>query len=189
MSGGMARPPDTIIYVDINGVLNVGIRDDGASPLLLDSENLSMARRARDLRLLSPQARDYIDRVTSVADRRVGSGEGATYSDYACAGGKQVVDALLARLAQIIRAADDPFVVLTSNWRKPKHKEKMRRLEDAISKHMGSPFVFDGATDVADDSNAADRLLCIGEHLRTLLSHALPVVPKRKGSTVAPASQ
>mmetsp|Transcript_85629 Transcript_85629/g.247163 ORF Transcript_85629/g.247163 Transcript_85629/m.247163 type:complete len:333 (-) Transcript_85629:552-1550(-) len=161
----MAALTDTVIYLDIDGVLNVGIGDGGVAPLLLNDINIKMAMDVKDPSLLAPQERGYVDKVITVANRPLGSTENGTYSSYACPGSDQFVDILLARLADIIRAADDPFVVLASNWRKPKYKNKVRGLEEAISRHMGCKFVFDGATGLVNEKGAVDRLKCIGEHV------------------------
>jgi len=170
----MASPTSTVIYLDIDGVLNVGIRDRGTAPLLLNDTNQRMARDVADPSSLPRQERECVERVNSVASKSIGKADNGTYSSFACRGAEQVAGPLVARLAEIIQAAGDPCVVLASNWRKPKYQSKVRRLEEGISKQLGYDFTFGGATGQVNEKDAVDRLRCIGEHLNAFCSELEP---------------
>mmetsp|Transcript_38756 Transcript_38756/g.77184 ORF Transcript_38756/g.77184 Transcript_38756/m.77184 type:complete len:293 (+) Transcript_38756:110-988(+) len=168
----MAPALDTVIYLDIDGVLNVGIRDHGNAPLLLNEDNCTMALRFGDTSRLRQRERECIEKVISVVKRSFpGDTEAGTYRKYACTGKHQCSDILLHRVKQIIKAAGDgAHVVLASNWRKPKYVNKVMLLEKEISKHLGRTFTFDSTTEVINENGAPDRLHCIGKHVREISS-------------------
>mmetsp|Transcript_119612 Transcript_119612/g.334992 ORF Transcript_119612/g.334992 Transcript_119612/m.334992 type:complete len:289 (-) Transcript_119612:333-1199(-) len=154
----------TIIYVDVDGVLNVSIHEPGMSPLLLDEGNCDFASGVEDLGALGQQ-RESVERLVSVMRHSVGT---EAYRDLACASDRHCVDTLVARLAEIIRGAGPQrLVVLASAWRLPKYAMLVKELEANISKQLGERFSFDARTPLADDKTAAQRLRCIGEHLRS----------------------
>jgi len=162
--------------LDIDGVLNVGVGDKGSTaPLLLNARNCQTALGMKDLSRMNPQDRSCVEKLVSVASHEVGNQEPGTYIEYMCRGKEQFSEILLDRFAAIIRAAGDkPRVVLASNWRKPKYRRKVRTLEKAIAARIGSEFEFDDTTEVVSESGAADRLRCIGGHLREFCVHAKP---------------
>jgi len=169
---------ETLIFVDIDGVLNIGIHD-GASPIMFNEQNCELAGKYRAGGSTSIQ----VQKMLSVMERPSGSNEaaGATLRSLACRGSELCSDPLVARLAAIISAATVATdaadagagagagrlrVVLASNWRKPKYVEKVRGLEQLLSRHLNRPFTFDDTTRDGEEKVAADRLGCIGDYVQ-----------------------
>lgn len=171
-----ADEAETVIFVDVDGVLNVGVRDsDGVAPLLFNQSNRAFAISMKDQKLKAERDEECKEKLLSVMGRalppkhQTGRAGDSTYSDLVCAKGSSISDALAAYFAEIIRAAGpQASVVLSSNWRKPAHIGRVRKLEEHVSKHLGSEFKFDGCTPFVEERCAADRLRCIGEHLKTM---------------------
>lgn len=156
----------TIIFVDIDGVLNVGSRDNGKAPILVSARNIELA-------LQSSSTDQAMLRLRSISCRAIAHGESsdAKYSNFRCPPGELVCDLLVGRLANIIRSAGNRkavTVVLSSSWRKPKHNAGVAKLERSISAHLGEAFSFDARTQQCDESTAGDRLATIGQFLATL---------------------
>lgn len=157
---------DTVVYVDVDGVLNVGIQRSGKPALILNTSNIEISYSDREHRTLSDL--EAMDRMLAVVKADIGQGEQGTYARFAC--GTSSVSAVLAkRLADIIqKAGGKSRIILASNWRRPKQAGHVKNLEAQISKHLGRKFCFDGATPQGKDIVAADRLRCIGSHLSCL---------------------
>mmetsp|Transcript_9503 Transcript_9503/g.33666 ORF Transcript_9503/g.33666 Transcript_9503/m.33666 type:complete len:344 (-) Transcript_9503:214-1245(-) len=165
----MAMAPETVIFVDVDGVLNIGVKDkSGESPLVLNESNRGHAdtlAAGKDGASIEVAAR-----LLSVYHRSTG-GTGSTYSDYMAAGSSDLSSSLVRHLAQIIQMAPQPCqVVLSSSWRKPHHGGRVLRLEAMLSKHLGRKFSFDAGTRQCSEHTAADRLACIGDYVETLCS-------------------
>jgi hypothetical protein len=72
----------------------------------------------------------------------------------------------LARLAHIIRAAGEhASFILSSTWRLPQHRARVKKLEAAISEHLGRAFTFDDRTDLFPDHTPQERLGAIGKYV------------------------
>lgn len=150
----------TLLFVDVDGVLNVGIRDDGNAPLAFTEENLKLARELeRRPNLLG-------EKLRNVASRELGGGEDGTFEKLVAAPG-DLSDLLVGRLARIIQAAgSDCKVVLSSSWRKPRYNGRTQRLENAIARQLGrSSFSFDDRTSLRTENTAEDRLECLGDYI------------------------
>lgn len=182
---------ETLIFVDIDGVLNVGVQDASA-PIMLSEQNCELALKHHSAGNKSVQ----VEKMLAVMERPTGSNAaGLSLRELACRGSDLCSEPLVARLAAIIAAAsaaagagvgavassgaasDVPTagpssaagrvrVVLASNWRKPKYSDKVRSLEQLLSSHLNRPFRFDDTTRAGADSNAADRLRCIGDYVQ-----------------------
>lgn len=160
---------DTVIFVDVDGVLNVGARDQDDYPLLFNQSNVgyAVARRGRSARSRTEQ--DCVDKLLSVSEREIGRGEAATYMKFVCVQESHVSEVLAARLAAIVeKSGEGRSVVLSSNWRRPQHAKKVQQLEMEVSKHLGSSFHFDARTKQVEEKRAGDRLRCIGDYLEDL---------------------
>uniref|UniRef100_A0A6U6N6L6 Uncharacterized protein n=1 Tax=Zooxanthella nutricula TaxID=1333877 RepID=A0A6U6N6L6_9DINO len=166
----MAPVVDTVLFVDIDGVLNVGIRDHGNAPLLLNDSNVKTALMYKDYPFKGASAeQECITKVASVVDRCLGNDKSAgTYRDLACGSKEHCSSVLVERLAEIIRAAGDASIVLSSNWRRPKYANRVRSLEKEVSVALGSEFKFDARTEDFEETGASDRLYCIGNYVRRL---------------------
>mmetsp|Transcript_53420 Transcript_53420/g.135512 ORF Transcript_53420/g.135512 Transcript_53420/m.135512 type:complete len:337 (-) Transcript_53420:164-1174(-) len=162
---------ETLIFVDIDGVLNVGIRDQGQAPLLLSEQNCKCAVDRRGGAGCSAYDKECVERVLSVIQHQVEPCEGAdTFRSLAC-GRCDCSRVLLERLAAILTAAGkNRSVVLASNWRKPKYTKKVQALEGEISRLMGCRFAFDARTRLAEEKMAGDRLRCIGDFVQQHVS-------------------
>lgn len=150
----------TVVFLDVDGVLNVGIKDPPMKPILLSTDNVSKA-------LCSESALGA--RIMGVCGRHQrgqAPGGGAAYSELASDASTGVSEVLVGRLAEVLRGAGDGrLVVLASSWRDPSHRPKVERLEQRISHALGEPFRFDDTTRVCKDSSPAARLACIGDYV------------------------
>jgi len=163
----LADHAETLIFVDADGVINVGIRDcPGQPPLLLCKKNLACCKPcdsppAAGTRL----ATSHI--MFATAHRQVGHGEGGTYSKFATTPGSfDISPILVQRLAEILRhAGPHSKMVLTSSWRKPAHRERVEALEAALSKYSGKKVTFDAHTKPGCDQ-PEKRVELIGDFVR-----------------------
>jgi len=161
---------ETVIFVDVDGVLNVGIRDQEDAPLLFNESNKEFALSQAGRRQSTKSDEECVQKLLAVAEHPVPShGEAATCCDLACGRGCHVSEALAKNLASVVTAAGDRCtVVLSSNWRKPSHAHRVRKLEAEVTKHLGRTFTFDAKTRLADERCAADRLRCIGDYVESI---------------------
>jgi hypothetical protein len=159
----VVRPPSevsTVVFVDVDGVLNIGIKDPPLNPLLLSTSNVSRAVRSEGG--LSAKVVDVCKRL----QQGQAPGGSAVYSELASDATTEVSEVLIGRLAEVLRGAGDGrLVVLTSSWREPRHRHMVERLEERISHAVGEPFRFDDTTEVCKDNSPAKRLACIGDYI------------------------
>jgi len=163
-----------VIYVDVDGVLNVGARDFGEAPILLTEDSLNFAAERDDNPFLSQATRCSVDRIASLAMQDLGDEEEGTFCKLACPGSSQLSPVLIRRLAGLMqRAGPNRMVVLASNWRRGRQAgPKVAALEAALSQHLGYAFAFDAQTEGSSrEKLASERLRCIGEHLRSLFAN------------------
>mmetsp|Transcript_46296 Transcript_46296/g.91767 ORF Transcript_46296/g.91767 Transcript_46296/m.91767 type:complete len:331 (-) Transcript_46296:32-1024(-) len=157
-------PHTTVIFLDVDGVLNAGVRDDtNCSPLLLSTQNVKIVRKMAERGELEQASK----RLLSLLDRKPGHGEGAVEA-LAADTNTHISEVFVQRLAQIIKAAgskESVKVVLSSSWRKTTHRHRVMSLEAEISRHLNYPFSFDDKTALAFEGNAEDRLRLIGDYL------------------------
>eukprot|EP00929_Paragymnodinium_shiwhaense_P097394 TRINITY_DN5908_c0_g1_i3.p1 TRINITY_DN5908_c0_g1~~TRINITY_DN5908_c0_g1_i3.p1 ORF type:complete len:203 (-),score=42.75 TRINITY_DN5908_c0_g1_i3:202-810(-) len=160
---------DTWIFVDVDGVLNVTVKD-GNKPLIFDSTNVELAKKYFGLTAgksgLVRAADTVVKKLEATYDRLVDAAEYAAdsepvaYKSFVANELTSVVDSFVARLAGIIRAAGDREhcrIILSSTWRAPAQKDKVEDLEKAISKHLEEEFTFDDRTDLKKEILAEDR--------------------------------
>mmetsp|Transcript_4 Transcript_4/g.6 ORF Transcript_4/g.6 Transcript_4/m.6 type:complete len:343 (+) Transcript_4:91-1119(+) len=161
-----ARSADTLVFVDVDGVLNVGARDEGDAPVLLNKEGIADATRLWGKHENHPMC-DTIERLVSVSRRKLTHGENSTFSKFACRGNSELSDLLVCRLTEVIKAAGDHrMLVLSSKWKR--YKARVKRLEKAISVHLRSSFVFDAMTALENDCTPGTRLQAIGDFVEGL---------------------
>lgn len=155
---------DTWIFLDIDGVLNVGIRDPGSSPLSFSEANFSIARK-----LFSGSAKsDAADMLLAVMQMHTGDGNSSTYGDFFSRNDLDVCDIFVHRFVKIIRAAgENRRVIISSSWRKPKYSGSTQKLEQIISVYLGESFKFDDKTALVDEEGGHDRLRLIGNYIKT----------------------
>ncbi|CAK0809548.1 unnamed protein product, partial [Prorocentrum cordatum] len=162
-----AAPAETLIFVDVDGVLNLAVRDpEDAAPVGLSHENIDVARKVWGMRKRRLRGEPMIERIIDVHDRKLDEGEGedATYAKLAHQEAVGLSDVLVERLARLIRAAPCCTVVLSSTWRMPEHKFRAQRLETALGHHLGSPrWAFHARTSLEPERGASDRLQRIGD--------------------------
>eukprot|EP00929_Paragymnodinium_shiwhaense_P097393 TRINITY_DN5908_c0_g1_i20.p1 TRINITY_DN5908_c0_g1~~TRINITY_DN5908_c0_g1_i20.p1 ORF type:complete len:356 (-),score=72.81 TRINITY_DN5908_c0_g1_i20:295-1362(-) len=168
---------DTWIFVDVDGVLNVTVKD-GNKPLIFDSTNVELAKKYFGLTAgksgLVRAADTVVKKLEATYDRLVDAAEYAAdsepvaYKSFVANELTSVVDSFVARLAGIIRAAGDREhcrIILSSTWRAPAQKDKVEDLEKAISKHLEEEFTFDDRTDLKKEILAEERLKLIGDYI------------------------
>jgi hypothetical protein len=170
MAPSSASEIDTLILIDVDGVLNVGLKDpDSQAPLIFDMKNV---KRAFQRRVEPPEdMRDIIERLISVAERPLQevNGERATYLDLVSGPTIDLSRTLLQNLAMIISAAGDRCgFVLSSMWRKPGKEAQVRALEMHLSGCLGRHFCFNGRTPLRAEHGALDRLESLGDYLSAL---------------------
>lgn len=179
---------DTVIYVDVDGVVNIGIADGDRLPLLLTMRDLRNAVRSLPKVEKVPQEqKDAILLLVAAAERSIGQGEDAddTYLKF-CASedGSSLSDILVGRLAGIIGVAQQSsgsvHVVLASKWRKPQQMHRRKRLEEKISDSLGKFFEFDSTTALTTELNAADRIDTIADHLASFCKSTPGIGQARK---------
>lgn len=151
----------TLVFVDADGVVNVGIRDQpGQSPLLLCESNLARCKLA--VNATGPSAI-----IKSVASREIGHGDDGSYAKFATQPGSFDISTILAqRLGRIIDSAGPRCtMVLSSSWRKPSHHKRVVALEAALSEHCGRPLAFNERTGPGGDE-PEKRLWLIGNFVQ-----------------------
>lgn len=166
---------ETWIFVDVDGVLNVGIRDEGKGSLEFCEENV---RKAKLWRAYNPEAREdhpndmerLSELVCAVADQPLQGSEKVTYSSHIACSTTKLNSIFVERLANLIRAAGSGVqVILSSSWRKPKFASRVLHLETMIGRILGRTFKFDAGTSLEKKSHRreapADRLSCIGDFI------------------------
>jgi len=153
---------DTLVFVDVDGVLNIGVQDLAGKPLAFSEGNLRTVLAHAD------HPCPDMARVRTVAARTIEREGGAFYAKLV-ATSNNVSFLLVARLAHILRVAaamgGAQRVVLSSNWRSQSHKNRVQQLEALISAHLGKPFSFDDRTRLQQERCASDRLECIGNYV------------------------
>lgn len=167
------RSVDSIIFVDVDGVLNIGVADPGNRSLDMTEHNVKVARKALShLDKLSANDCACLRRLLATEAREVGGGESLRYGNLTSCPDNGLCDLLVRRLADLLRAAGPGrLVVLSSTWRCPQYAKRVVKLESAISAHLGSPFQFDARTQVdkcgRDNGDPAIRVQDIGQFLRS----------------------
>jgi len=170
-----ASPPDTLIFVDVDGVLNVGIKDENPKVAALDfsKDNLSSCYAILRSGRASADEADIVDKILSVEACSLDLAEGfATYGELLSNNpdslvGFDLILTFVQRLAMMIRmAGPQRLVVLSSNWRKPAHAKKLQKLEMLIAAMLGEPFAFDARTSLEEARDHAGRLQGIGAFIQ-----------------------
>jgi len=159
----------TLIFLDVDGVLNVSCKDPGRGALTLGVVNVRMAQQVRDRSHPKPGL-DTAERVLAVNSCELCDGEEGTFSRFT-SGESELCDKLVARLSWLIAATGDCQVVLSSTWRMPQHLRKVRCLEEEISRHIRRRFVLDERTELCADNSAVKRMTNIGNYLATQPFH------------------
>mmetsp|Transcript_115812 Transcript_115812/g.201054 ORF Transcript_115812/g.201054 Transcript_115812/m.201054 type:complete len:309 (-) Transcript_115812:134-1060(-) len=143
------NPGETLVFVDADGVVNVGIRDtSGQSPLLLCQTNLERSKQVAGRNMSGLAAI-----INHVASSDIGHGDNGSYAMLATAPGSYDISPILAgRLGRIIDAAGPRCtLVLSSSWRKPSHRPRVVALEAAISESCGRSLTFTEKTGPGGD--------------------------------------
>jgi hypothetical protein len=175
---------DTLVFVDIDGVLNVSIRDNGG-PVELTTQNLktldalaSQYRRADGTWHCPNRAMQTVaERLESVSTRSLSpsEGKGETYKKYLAHEPFLFSDRLAKHLASVVRAAGTSSkFVLSSMWRWPEHGNKVHDLERAVSRHLGEVFEFGARTTICKEYAVPDRLRLIGDFVERHCDNRLP---------------
>jgi hypothetical protein len=154
---------ETMIFLDVDGVLNFAVADETNNPIAFTDHNIKMA-----FGLESRNEKDVVaDRLLSAYRKDIGQEDPGTYGKYASRPDVNLCDVFIQRLVQLIQAVDveNCLVVLSSSWRLPSHAEKVARLEDLISGQLGMKFKFGGRTVAARETRGQERLTLIGDYI------------------------
>jgi len=155
--------PDTLIFVDADGVINVGINDgSGQAPLLICQDNLDRCKPCSSPPPVgSRKAMSHI--MYEAACRQVGYDDDDTYAKFAAPGSSHISPLLVQRLAEILRhAGPHAKLVLSSSWRQSHHLKRVEALEAALSEYSGKTITFDAHTKSGSD-HPTKRLEIIGD--------------------------
>jgi hypothetical protein len=175
----------TLIFVDVDGVLNVAVADPGKSSLSLDPQNVMIALKKAQKKSTC----DSAQRLVATYFHDLDHGEMGPVGMFSNHDGVGVCSEFARRLAGLMRIAGRCTVVLSSSWRLPVHDSRVRRLERMVSSHLGAPFRFADRTAFAPERGPGDRLALIGDymadfcersdvsHLRALVLDDLFVTP------------
>ena len=149
-------PIETILFVDVDGVLNVGIYDPSDAPILLKSSELSLAREIVNMDYRGfDSATAY--KICALAATPTEPESESTFESLASQ--DQLSKVLVGRLSELIRDAGPKcHVVLSSSWRKKQHMKRRLRLEQDLSEALGRYFEFDAFTQLSPELHAGDRL-------------------------------
>lgn len=154
----------TIIFVDVDGVLNVGARDSGG-PLLINTGNINAAREVASAEDVQSNDTIVADKLLAVSNHPAGNRERGTLA-MMVANDTGVSEVLVARLVELIVSADPrPTVVLTSSWRQVKCAARKEMLRQSIQAKLGREFNWDGVTAECLEVTPEDRLRCIGDYM------------------------
>lgn len=164
--------PQTVIFLDVDGVLNVGIKDDKAAALLFRDKDVRMAQKLAKKGYRGPEA-ECVAKLTGLASHPLGDGEQGSYEMLMTQNGAELSDVLVGRFAELVRSAGDGCkVVLSSSWRRPHHLKRRMMLEETIGRHLDRHFEFTDITSTCrEERHAADRLETIGDYLFELRSN------------------
>eukprot|EP00931_Biecheleriopsis_adriatica_P118433 TRINITY_DN93846_c0_g1_i1.p1 TRINITY_DN93846_c0_g1~~TRINITY_DN93846_c0_g1_i1.p1 ORF type:complete len:344 (-),score=50.74 TRINITY_DN93846_c0_g1_i1:54-1085(-) len=175
---------ENLMFVDIDGVLNVGVKDGDSHPLSLSARNLEIAKyfpvlQGEEAKLESAQKGQAAARrlrfVSQCNLAAYGESNETTFEKFLSGDDVDVADEFVHRLASIIKAAGSKtLVVLTSTWRQPRYADKVRSLEMLLSKHMGKPFEFGARTSLEEVHSAAGRLAGMAQYLRQYCANLSP---------------
>lgn len=159
-----------LIFVDVDGVLNIGAKDPGHSPLVFSDANMERTfqiQKFGDRRNLELG----VNTLLAVYNRNLGHpelDEKSTYAHFMCSSETSLCTAFVQRLARIIQVAGAHgkcTVVLSSTWRRPKHRDDVRVLEQQLSQALGQPFAFDAHTPLGNERGKEGRLRSLGDFL------------------------
>jgi hypothetical protein len=172
---GYSEAVETLIFVDIDGVLNIGIQDPNGAPLQFNEPNAEQAmERYKTREDLFPSHHLCVDRLVAACSREVGNGEDGLYARFLSPRDTSVSDIFVARLAELVEVAGPRCeVVLSSTWRWPRHKARVKEVEAQVSKHLGRPFTFEHRTPLREDRTPALRLQCISDFVATYCEESL----------------
>ena len=151
----------TIIFVDVDGVLNVAVADPGKSNLSLDPKNVMMALKT----MRKTTACKSAQRIVAAYYHDLDHGEAGSFGIFSNEDGIAVCNEFARRLAGLMRIAGDCIVVLSSSWRVPKYDTMVERLEFMVSQHVGVPFHFADRTALVPEHGPGDRISNIGDYL------------------------
>lgn len=172
---------ETLIFVDVDGVLNVGIADPGQRAMELNDSNIKIARDNWETRMqLSKDFRNSVERVIAVCERHP-DGSADPLAAHVARDGTSLSELLVWRLAQIIRTAGSKsLVVLSSSWRS--EPRRVRQLEEALGRHLEEPFSFGAHTDACEESGAPEvRLQSIALFVERHCAARGPLAGRRAG--------
>ena len=130
-------PIETILFVDVDGVLNVGIYDPFDAPILLKSSELSLAREIVNMDYRGfDSATAY--KICALAATPTDE-SGTTFESLASQ--DQLSKVLVGRLSELIQDAGPKcHVVLSSSWRKKQHMKKTTQAGTRSLRGFGKVF-------------------------------------------------
>lgn len=137
------RDVETYIFVDVDGVLNVGVEDpeDPGTAYGFDADSIaSYKANWQKQESLWENRRSYGWQAIQDMYKRMVKVYGRYAEAIADGGGENALsDVLVGRLAKIMKADPAANVVLSSTWRLPENKEGRKKLEEALAGHLGKP--------------------------------------------------
>lgn len=161
---------DTIIFVDVDGVLNVGAADPGQCPILFNEANNQAAIRVIESGMAASSC-NPMKRLLALRERELApcNGENTTYEHLVAGTHDALSPVLLDNFVELVKnAGNNCSFVLSSTWRKPNYVARVQLLEEMVSQRLGRLFKFDERTPICDERTAADRLQVMGAYLENI---------------------
>jgi len=158
---------ETLIFLDVDGVLNVGIPDPGGA-VSCNKANMLAARRY----LKKGVKNDLPERFLGVMRMQTTSDNaGPTFGDFLARSDIDICDVFVHRLVKILRAVGRKRrVILSSSWRMTKSSRRREKLEYIIGGYLRERFRFDDTTALEYEAGGHDRLRLIGDYIKTYCS-------------------
>lgn len=161
--------PETLLFVDIDGVLNVAVREETEHPLSVSKQNLDRAKALISRGNIESATLSTCNRLLAICAHGLesqGEGSSSTYAEFCSGSELDVSETFVKRLAKLIQVSGpNRQAVLSSTWRQPKHSAKVAMLEKAISRCMNENFTFDAKTPLIEEKSASGRLAGIGKFI------------------------
>jgi len=160
---------ELVIFVDVDGVLNIGAADNRKTPVLFNDANLRFAQCLWAKRESHPE-RQTVESLMAISQKRL-DGETETLVKLAAKTPSHLSDVLVGRLAEILEVTGPrAIIVLSSTWQAARHKARLQDLEKSLSRCLGREFSFDANTGSSEEKTADGRLRAIGNYVAQLTS-------------------
>lgn len=166
-----ASSVSSVIFLDVDGILNILVRDSGHS-MRINKTNIKTAWNM--MYSGAPQShKECAQKILAITERTecslgVGEGCGSTLAALVANEGG-LSDILVDRLAELIESTfPHPEVVLTTSLRHTRYKERMEVLRSKIEQKIGEEFHWAGTILAQEAETPEDRLRSIASYMEQM---------------------